>query len=97
MILSFWFRGFFKHKADALLCSWKQAKHHKFLLKSCKILRVVTMLKSRTLLLGEGALEGWDDALLHLKFFHVSCPSNRLCRQCYVLTIAKLRPSDTKG
>lgn len=25
------------------------------------------MLKSRTLLLGEGALEGWDDVLLRLK------------------------------
>lgn len=34
-------------------------------------------LKSRTLLLllGEGALEGQADALLLLKFFHVSCPS----------------------
>lgn len=34
------------------------------------------VLKSRTLLLGEGALEGWDDALLRLKFFHVSYPSD---------------------
>lgn len=68
--------GFFKHKAAVLLsCSCRQAKHHKLLLKSCKLLGVLMVLKSSTLL-GEGALEGWDDALLCLKFFHVSYPSD---------------------
>lgn len=33
------------------------------------------VLKSRPVLLGEGALGGWDEALLPLKLFHVSCPS----------------------
>lgn len=77
MILSLMMRGYFKHKAAVLLSSnWRQAKHHKLLLKSSKLPGVLTVLKSRTLLLGEGALEGGDDALLRLKLFHVSCPSD---------------------
>lgn len=68
---------FFKRKAALLLSrNWRQAKHHKLLLKSGKLAGVLMVLKSRTLLLGEGALEGWDDVLLRLKFFHVSCPSD---------------------
>lgn len=77
MILSLSMRGFVKHKVAALLShNWRQAKHRKLLLRSCKLAGVLMVLKSRTLLLGESALEGWDDALLRLKFFHVSYPSD---------------------
>lgn len=69
--------AFFQCKAAVLLSrNWRQAKHHKLLLKFCKLPGVLMVLKSRTLLLGEGALEGRDDALLRLKFFHESYPSD---------------------